>query len=158
MQENHAISMTYCRHTFSRQSGALENTGPRETKSGTAAVSADRSFAPISPRILGIFSARISGREICPSAKWRRMESTLNLSLQNREFQGQFIGSLSKLTAGLRESRQFQWLFRPSPSPAGSLEQGILSSRNRELQGEAGMLLASPEAPSISECRSHRWD
>ncbi len=66
------FSITYCRRTVFGQSGALENVGPRETKSDPPAVSAVRSFARRSPQILGVFDAGISGREICPRAKWRR--------------------------------------------------------------------------------------
>ena len=61
-----------CRlRTFREQSGALENIGQRETKIAQAAMAAVRSFAPRSPRILGIFDTGISKRELCPRDKWR---------------------------------------------------------------------------------------
>jgi hypothetical protein len=71
-QENQAISTTYRRRTFSGQSGGLENVGPRETKFGLMANPTVRSFSQRSPQIQGIFDVRVSGREICRRAKWRR--------------------------------------------------------------------------------------
>jgi len=65
---------TYRRRTKCRQSGALENVRPRETKITPPAVSAVRSFAQRSPQILGIFGAGISGREICPRANGGAVE------------------------------------------------------------------------------------
>ncbi len=70
-QENYYISMAYRRRTFFGQSGALENVGLRERESGPTGVSEVRSFSQRSPQILGIFAARVSGREICLRAEWR---------------------------------------------------------------------------------------
>jgi hypothetical protein len=71
-QENQVISTAYRRRTFSGQSGGLENVGPRETKFGLMSNPTVRSFSQESPQLLGISAARLSGREICRRAKWRR--------------------------------------------------------------------------------------
>jgi len=64
--------MIYRRRTIFGQSGALENIWQRETKIDRPAIPAVGSFSQRSPQILGIFNAGISGRELCPRAKWRR--------------------------------------------------------------------------------------
>ena len=64
--------MAYEFRTEFRQSGALENAGPRETKFSLMTNPAVRSFSQRSPQILAILSARNSRRELCPRAKWRR--------------------------------------------------------------------------------------
>ena len=66
------ISIPYCRRTFFRQSGALENIWQRETKIGLAATQVVRRFSERSPQILGILGAQLSDRELCPRPKWRR--------------------------------------------------------------------------------------
>ena len=68
----YAISLAYEFRTEFRQSGALENAGPRETKFSLMTNPAVRSFSRGSPQILGIFDAQKSRREICPRVKWRR--------------------------------------------------------------------------------------
>ena len=49
----------------------MENTGQRETKICSPAISAVRSFSRGNLQILGIFGAQNSRREICRRAKWR---------------------------------------------------------------------------------------
>ena len=68
----YAISLAYEFRTEFRQSGALENAGPRETKFSLMTNPAVRSISQRSPQILAILSARNSRRELCPRAKWRR--------------------------------------------------------------------------------------